>query len=214
MLSQFSLGRPRLILSLLGGALLLVAGFMMGTAFDSQAPQAAESALYDSYNNQVIEISSAASPDDPVWVYEEPDPDSAQVDRLLWGDRVLWRGTEQQDANDNRWIYVGLSEGVSGWMQANLTDVSSGRLLISDATYTTPGIELGATVTVSPDGAAANFRAAPSVSAENQRKVQAGETLTVVGGPYQNELFIWWQYEDAEGNTGWIVDIQGWLTVQ
>jgi SH3-like domain-containing protein len=69
-------------------------------------------------------------------------------------------------------------------------------------------------VTVTAEGAGANLRSAPSVRAERLRALQAGEVLTVIGGPYQNEYFIWWRYRDASGAEGWVVDIQRWFTVQ
>lgn len=197
-------------------ALLVMVAFIGGMAVQSvfSPSEPAESALLDSYNNQVFEMSSAVTVDNPVYIYEQPDLTATQVDRLLWGDRVLWRGTEQQDGAGNRWIYVSLSEGVSGWMIGNPADVTSGRIAISSPTYTTPGIALGAEVVVTADGDGANFREGPSVGAERIRPLIAGEELTVIGGPYQNELFVWWRFSDADGGEGWVVDIDGWMAAQ
>lgn len=195
-------------------AIILIAGFVAGSVFNSQPnAKTAESALYDGDNNQIIEIGSGVTTDNPVLVFQSPDITAQQVDRLLWGDRVMWRGVEQKDASDNRWINVYLSEGVSGWMIANLTDQSSGRIKLGSALYTTPGINVGSIISVTADGAAANMRQYPTVAAEIVRKVQAGEQLTVIAGPYASEYFIWWQYTDASGNQGWIVDVQNWFAI-
>jgi hypothetical protein len=216
MLRKLNLNMQRLRTILI--PVILVSIGMVAGSFIQNARQArpAESALYDGFNNLVFEVGPSGTTSNPVLVFTEPSADSQQIDRLLWGDRVLWRGSgfEQQDSDGNRWAYVSLSEGVSGWIIANIEDQSSGRLLTSEATYTTPGIEVGATIQVTTDGAGANFRSAPSVSAERLRGLQAGETLEVVSGPYQNELFVWWQYRDSGGNLGWVVDIQNWFVAQ
>lgn len=168
----------------------------------------------DAYANQILEILAGGS---PTGVYSQPNlqaPNLEQVDILLWGDRVLWDGvTSEQDSNGNRWIKVYIAEGKTGWIVANIADVNV-KLKISSATYTTPSIAVGKTVTITQDGDNANFRTDPTVipGAENRiRGLSAGETLIVVAGPYQAEYFIWWQLQDAQGQTGWLVDVEGWL---
>jgi hypothetical protein len=197
-------------------ALLVVAGFMAGMIYQdmAQPSQTAESALYDGGTNQVIQMGAPVTTDSPVYIYSTASTDGEVVDRLLWGDRVLYRGTNTTDALGNQWFAVSLSEGVSGWMIVNSTDISGGRYLNVSGVYTTPGLSVGSNVVVTAEGAGANFRTDPSVSGERVRGLQAGETLSVSAGPYQNEYFIWWQLTDAEGNTGWAVDIDGWLAVQ
>ncbi len=141
----------------------------------------------------------------------EPNDAAAEVDALRWGDRVLWDGqTQQTDANGSRWIRVFTATGELGWIPANIADINT-RLRASTATYLTGGIQVGGTVTVTNLGNRANFRAEPSTEADFIREVEAGEVLTVVGGPYSAEYLMWWQYEDTQGNIGWIIDIQDWF---
>jgi hypothetical protein len=194
-------------------ALVIVAAFFSGMVANHLRTAQAEPAR-DGLNNQIIEISSAVTPDNPVVVYTLPVADpNAVVDTLLWGDRVLWRGVEQTDPAGVRWREVDLAEGVTGWITSSLEDLNNNRLRLGDALFTTPTIRVGATVTVTESGAGANLRENPSVAANRVRKLTAGESLTVVGGPYQAEYFIWWQLQDASGATGWVVDIIDWFTV-
>lgn len=194
-------------------ALVIVVAFCSGMVANHLRTAQAEPAR-DGLNNQILEISSGATADNPVVVYALPVVDTAAiVDTLLWGDRVLWRGVEQTDAAGVRWREVDLAEGVTGWITASLEDLNNNRLIIGDALFTTPTIRVGATVTVTESGAGANFRENPSVAANRVRKLTAGESLTVVSGPYQAEYFIWWQFQDASGATGWVVDIIDWFTV-
>ena len=196
--------------------LLVMLGFVAGLAYQdmSQPNGVAESALYDGGTNQVIQMGAPVTTANPVYVYSSASTDGEVVDRLLWGDRVLYRGTNTTDALGNQWFAVSLAEGVSGWMIVNSTDISGGRYLNVSPIYTTPGLGVGSNVAVTAEGAGANYRTDPSVSGERVRGLQAGETLSVSAGPYQNEYFVWWQLTDSSGNTGWVVDIDGWLAVQ
>ncbi|MCB9436008.1 MAG: hypothetical protein H6673_03330 [Anaerolineales bacterium] len=196
-------------------AVLVVVAFAAGMAVNHLRFANADTA-HDGYSNQVIEILEGGS---PTGVYTTPDltsPTIDQVDVLLWGDRVMYDGvTTQNDSQGNRWIFVALAEGKTGWMIANFADANS-KVKISSAVYTTPGMAVGKTVTVTTLGDQANFRSTASVLPGKDniiRLVNAGETLTVVGGPYQAQYFIWWEYEDANGQSGWIVDIEGWFQV-
>lgn len=156
----------------------------------------------------VYEILAGGS---PTIARVEPNEAAAEVDTLRWGDRVLWDGqTQQTDANGSRWIRVFTATGELGWIPANIADINT-RLRASTATYLTAGIEVGGTVTVTSLGDRANLRTSPSTTSDLVRTVDAGETLTVVGGPYSAEYLMWWQYEDTQGNTGWIIDIQDWF---
>ncbi|MCQ3929035.1 MAG: hypothetical protein DPW16_01130 [Chloroflexi bacterium] len=192
-------------------ALVIVAAFLAGTVANQfQAAQAEPNR--DGFSNQIIEISSGVTRDNPVVVYALPDSTSQKLDTLLWGDRVLYRGIEQTDPAGVRWRQVDLAEGITGWITASLDDLNTKRLVISDAVFTTPGIGVGVTITVAADGAGANLRENPTVGATRVRKLTAGETLTVVAGPYQAEYFVWWQVQDASGAMGWVVDVQAWFT--
>lgn len=195
--------------------LMIVVAFAAGMAAN-QLHFAKAEPRQDAYANQVLEILAGGS---PTGIYSQPnptDPNTTQLDVVLWGDRVLWDGvTSQQDSGGNRWIKVSIAEGQTGWMVANIADVNV-KLKISTAVYTTPGIAIGKTITVTQAGDNANFRTEPTVipgAANRIRGVTAGETLTVLAGPYQAEYFIWWQFQDASGQQGWIVDIEDWFQV-
>ncbi|MBI5929354.1 MAG: SH3 domain-containing protein [Chloroflexi bacterium] len=191
-------------------AVIIVAAFLAGTVVNQFRTVQAEPNR-EGFSNQIIEISSSVTPDNPVVVYTLPDPTSLKIDTLLWGDRVLYRGVEQTDPAGVKWRQVDLAEGVTGWITASLDDFNTKRLVFGDAVFTTPGIGVGTTITVSADGAGANLRENPSVAATRVRKLTAGEVLTVVAGPYQAEYFVWWQVQDASGALGWVVDVQSWF---
>jgi hypothetical protein len=167
------------------------------------------------YRNQIYEVLEGGTRMEVYSMPSQTDPNSEVIDILLWGDRVMWDlETEQQDELGNRWIKVSMAEGISGWIIANLDQATL--LKGSEATYTTPGIEVGKSVTVTQQGDHANFRSEADVIPGRDniiRFVEAGEVLTVEGGPYQSQYFIWWQYQDASGQRGWIVDIEGWFAV-
>lgn len=197
-------------------AILIMAAFVAGVVISTQLSLVQADTRNDGYSNQVIEILEAGS---PTGVYSQPDATSAstqQVDLLRWGDRVMWDGvTSSTDGAGNRWIRVAIGEGVTGWMIANLAD-NGVKLKISSPIYTTPSMAVGKTAVVTQMGNHANFRTDPTVipGRDNiMRLVEAGEQLVVVGGPYQAEYFVWWQYQDANGQRGWIVDIEGWFQV-
>lgn len=49
-----------------------------------------------------------------------------------------------------------------------------------------------------------NFRREPSITAERIRGLPDGTTYEVVGGPQENEGFVWWQLRDpSDGTIGW-----------
>lgn len=203
-------GKPAVKRAVFAG--LIVIAFLAGTMVNNWRAVQAEPNR-DGFSNQIIEISSGVTRDNPVVVYTLPDVTSQKIDTLLWGDRVLYRGVEQTDPAGVRWRQVDLAEGVTGWITASLEDLNAKRLVISDAVFTTPSIGVGVSFTVAADGAGANLRENPSVAANRVRKLTAGETLTVIAGPYQAEYFIWWQVQDASGAIGWVVDIQAWFTI-
>lgn len=192
-------------LTLLALSAVFAAGVVVGHLQFAQAqpePQA--------LNTVVYEILAGGS---PTAARAEPNNNAAELDTLRWGDRVLWDGqTSQTDSAGNRWIRVFLADGTRAWIPANFQDAGT-RINSSSATYLTAGIEVGSSVTVSNLGNRAKLRSEPTVTSELIREVQTGDVLQVVGGPYQAEYLMWWQYQDAEGNTGWIIDVQGWFTL-
>ena len=156
----------------------------------------------------VYEILAGGS---PTIARSEPNDTSIALDTLHWGDRVLWDGqTSQNDTVGNRWIRIFLADGSLAWIPANFSDINV-RIKGGSSTYLTAGIQVGGTVTVTNIGNRANLRINPSVGADLIREVEAGDVLTVVGGPVQAEYLMWWQYQDAAGNTGWVVDVEGWF---
>ena len=82
-----------------------------------------------------------------------------------------------------------------------------------DPVYTTPGTGLGAQVRVTEMGDSSHCREEPSSLSTEAQTMQAGTQAVVVGGPYQAEYWIWWQYELPNGHRCWIVDIPGWFEV-
>ncbi len=195
--------------------LLLVIAFTGGILVNQLRFAEAETSQVGN-SNQVLEILEGGTGTEVFSMPSQTDPNSEVVDVLLWGDRVMWDAVTQEiDDLNNRWIKVSLAEGVSGWIIANAQD-NGVKLQFSSATYTTPGIEVQKSVTVTQQGDHANFRSEANVIPGRDniiRFVEAGEVLTVVGGPYQSQYFIWWQFQDASGQRGWIVDVEGWLEI-
>jgi hypothetical protein len=57
---------------------------------------------------------------------------------------------------------------------------------------------------VNTGGNGLNFRREPSVNAERIRRLPDGTFYEVVGGPQENEGFVWWQLRDpSDGTIGW-----------
>jgi hypothetical protein len=197
--------------------LLVLLGFIGGVVVN-QIKQSANTAQAQEGTfsaNIVLEMGPTVTKDNAVLVMNAP-AGTTQVDRLLWGDRVLWRGKEQADDTGNRWIYVHLSEGVSGWIMVLPEDLAGGKFInLSPQHFTTPGIDAGiSTVTITDSGSGANLRNVPSVKGEIVQKLVAGEVYQVTEGPYQSEYFVWWELTNTTtGVSGWVVDVGGWLTV-
>ncbi|MBN1202977.1 MAG: SH3 domain-containing protein [Anaerolineae bacterium] len=182
-------------------ALALVLGLV------SAAPQQAIHADFmsrDGYNNLVLEITAAAGGVD---VHSTPSQTGARIDTLWWGDRVLWTG-EAATAEGYRWIKVGIGSGSTGWMQD-----TPGWTIEMDPVYTTPGMGSGARVQVTSSGAGSHCRDWPSSEATEVEMVDDSDMMTVVGGPYQAEYWMWWEYRLANRSQCWIVDVPGWFRV-
>ncbi|WP_119067250.1 SH3 domain-containing protein [Aggregatilinea lenta] len=158
----------------------------------------------DGFQNRVLEVTASGA---GLNVRTAPSQSADVVDTLYWGDRVLWTG-QSTDAETYRWLKVGLGTGTTGW----IVD-SDGWLIQMDPVYTTPGMGLNAVVQITQMGDESHCRAVPSASAEEAQTMQAGDQAVVIGGPYQAEYWVWWQYELASGYHCWIVDIPGWFNV-
>ncbi|MBN1967142.1 MAG: SH3 domain-containing protein [Anaerolineae bacterium] len=156
------------------------------------------------YTNMVYEVTQAGA---GLNVRQIASQQGTVLDTLLWGDRVLWAG-DSTYAEGYRWLKVAISDGRTGW----IVDVSNW-LVESDPVYTTPGMGMGARVTVTQSGDDSHCRALPSASSTEFRIMQVGDQMTVIGGPYQAEYWIWWRYRLSSGYECWIVDVPGWFNV-
>lgn len=183
---------------------LLALAFLAGMALDQRESTTHADSQRDGYNNMVLEITEEAG---PVPVYAQPTFGSAELDTLYWGDRVLWTG-ESRIVGSTSWIKVGIGDGRTGWMVDG-----AGWTVVADAVFTTPGMGTGAVVAVTREGSGSNCRVEPTSSATRAQTMALGEQMTVIGGPYQAEYWIWWQYELASGSRCWIIDIPGWFEV-
>lgn len=155
----------------------------------------------DAEDNRILEVTQSGS---GVRVYDGPGTHYAELERLLWGDRVLWLGNTQE-VDGGLWYEVVLGSGNIGWMPFR-----SGGTIETTTLYTTPDVRVGSTITVLPDGGGAHLRVSPSAYVDEVREINTGETLTVIGGPYQAEYQMWWLLTASDGSTGWVIDIPGW----
>jgi len=131
------------------------------------------------------------------------------IDRLYWGDRVLWTG-EQIYADGYTWYHVFFYGGLEGYI-AYRPDW----LVTRDPNQTTPGAAVGKTIRITRDGDESHLRTQPSIL--NSKEVQLlheGDTLTIIGGPIYGDYYLWWELSLPDGRTGWLVDVPGWWVVQ
>ncbi|MGN6030322.1 MAG: SH3 domain-containing protein [Thermomicrobiales bacterium] len=63
-------------------------------------------------------------------------------------------------------------------------------------------IVVGGTVTTTEE---VNLRPEASTTGDAVAVLPAGTTLTVIGGPQEADGYTWWNVEDTEGDTGWVV---------
>ena len=73
----------------------------------------------------------------------------------------------------------------------------------SPTAASTGTIEIGGTVVT--NDADVNLRAEPSTAGDPITTLAQGTSLTVIGGPQEAEGYTWWNVEDGNGNTGWVV---------
>lgn len=156
------------------------------------------------YLNVVLELTSAAN---AVPVHQYASQSAPTLDRLYWGDRVLWTGVDSY-AEGYRWLQVGIGDGRTGWMQ----DIT-GNTIEMNPVYTTPDMGRDALVRITDQGDMSHCRLAPSASADEVQLMRSGDLVTVTGGPYQAEYWMWWQYRLPGGELCWIVDVPGWISV-
>ena len=194
---------PRRIPSLAWIAFLLVA-FVAGAVIAAPHHATHASPPPQQFNNQVLEVSAAGA---GLRVRDAPNPDAGVIGALYWGDRVLWTGNSAMDGTQ-RWLKITMRDGQTGW----ISDIN-GWTTVTSPVYTTPGIGIGALVSITTQGDGAHCRAIPSASSSESQTMNMGDPATVIGGPYQAEYWIWWQYRLNSGQECWIVDVPGWITV-
>lgn len=51
-----------------------------------------------------------------------------------------------------------------------------------------------------------NLRPDPSTSGDPIAVLEAGDTLTINGGPEEGETYVWWEVVTEDGTTGWVVE--------
>jgi hypothetical protein len=192
------LSRSRVSLIVVG--LVFVAGLLIG----GPARSLLADTNRDGFNNVVLEVTEAGS---NLNVRVLPTQNGRVLDTLYWGDRVLWTG-EMTSAEGYTWIKVGIGDGRTGW----IVDVQ-GWTVTMDPVYTTPGMGVGAHVRVTADGSGSHCRAMPSTSSSEYRTMQTNDQMSVIGGPYQAEYWVWWQYRLSSGFECWIVDVPDWFNV-
>jgi hypothetical protein len=195
------LPRPNTLIWIALVGLAFVLGMLLATPYDATH---ADFLSRDGYNNLVLEITQAGA---GLKARAEPSTAARELDTLLWGDRVLWTG-QATNADGYRWLRVAIGDGRTAW----IVDVSGWTVEI-DPVYTTPDMGRGAVVRITQAGDASHCRMLPSSASTEYETMSAGDQMTVIGGPYQAEYWIWWQYRLGNGFECWIVDVPGWIAV-
>lgn len=162
--------------------------------------------LMPNLDGVVLEVTEAGS---DLNVRTAPSLKAGIIDRLLWGDRVLWTG-EQTYADGYTWYRVFFYGGLEGYI-AYRPDW----LVTRDPNQTTPGAMVGKTIRITREGDKSHLRAQPSILGSREVQVlYEGDTLTIIGGPIYGDYYLWWELRLPDGRTGWLVDVPGWWTVQ
>lgn len=190
---------PLVVLALIAAAFVL--GIVLGAPHTASHAQNAPRQAFD---NQVYEVTAAGA---GLRVRDSASDSANTIKQLYWGDRVLWAGTET-NAEGARWLQVAIRDGRTGWIKD-----TPGWTTPASAVYTTPGIGPGALVSVTTQGDGAHCREQPSADTLEIRALKSGDSLSVIGGPYQSEYWVWWQYDLGGGVSCWVIDIPGWITV-
>jgi hypothetical protein len=129
------------------------------------------------------------------------------LDKLYWGDRVLWQGNRVQGDGYN-WYEVVLYDGRRAYM------VDDPRWVIQrDPAQMTPGIQVGVTVRVTLDGDEMHLRSRAGMASSEVKTLRQDEQLAVISGPQYGDYYVWWQLQLSDGRTGWAVDVPGWWVV-
>lgn len=154
----------------------------------------------------VLEVTAAG---DDLNVRTAPGLSAGIIDRLFWGDRVLWTG-EQTHADGYTWYRVFFYGGLEGYI-AYRPDW----LVTRDPNQTTPGAMVGKTIRITREGDKSHLRTQPSILGSREvQLLHEGDTLTIIGGPTYGDYYLWWELRLPDGRTGWLVDVPGWWVVQ
>ena len=70
--------------------------------------------------------------------------------------------------------------------------------------------EFGGIYQITTTGNDLNLRASPSLGGAVMKKLQTGDTITILEGPVQADGYSWWRMRTADGIEGWAVDVAGW----
>lgn len=68
----------------------------------------------------------------------------------------------------------------------------------------------GDILSITPAGHDLNLREAPSIHAAVLRKLQPGDTVTILEGPVEADGYTWWRMRTADGLEGWAVEVAAW----
>lgn len=148
----------------------------------------------------VLEITQAGS---QLLAHTSPSQSASTLKVLYWGDRILWKGKRVSS-----YLEIYLGDGRKAYVTDNPQYV-----IERDLTQTTPGVQVGATITITADGNNTHLRVDTSTQAKEAKKLIVGDKLSVVGGPRYSEYYVWWQLRLPNGTTGWQVDVPGWWDV-
>lgn len=74
--------------------------------------------------------------------------------------------------------------------------------------------KIGENYTITEAGANLNLRSSPSTQSEVLKKIQAGDTITILEGPSDMEDYYWWKIRTLDGIEGWVVEIAAWYQLE
>ncbi|CAG0973632.1 serine/threonine-protein kinase PpkA [Anaerolineae bacterium] len=132
-----------------------------------------------------------------------PSRSARQLDLLLVGDRILWKGIRVDG-----YLEVYLGDGSKAYVTDDPSYVAEVNL--SDMT---PNLRVGAFIRITAEGNGMHMRTNTSVHAQEVLTLRANQTLEVIGGPKQAEYYLWWQLRLPDGRTGWAVNVPHWWRV-
>jgi Bacterial SH3 domain len=70
--------------------------------------------------------------------------------------------------------------------------------------------ESGGIYQITAAGNNLNMRSSPSLRGAVLKKLNSGDTVTILEGPVQADGYTWWKMRTADGVEGWAVDVAGW----